>query len=85
MIACQGVTKECVYLSLHPGKQRREAREVRLVGYKLVQYPNWATRGSIERVTARPDIRLGQQCPYNRSDKWFRWSSFYATSLTLFR
>lgn len=39
MILCLGVTKECVYLSLHPRKQRREARQVRLVGYKSVQYP----------------------------------------------
>lgn len=51
MIARRGVTKECVYLSLRPGKRSREARQVRLVGYKTEQDPRSATRGSIEQVS----------------------------------
>lgn len=56
----------CLPLSA-PREAKEGSKTVRLVGDKSKQCPRWATRGSVEQVTAHPDICARRAVPRNRS------------------
>lgn len=56
----------CLPLSA-PREAKEGSKTARLVGYKSEQSPRWATRGSVEQVSAHLDICARRAVPRNRS------------------